>query len=276
MENKVIEYDSRDEFFKSPFGATAEGIPIVIRAGIPRSLGQCQAVLVASNDETRKSEEIQGEWISMKAGIDYYEFRWTPQTPGLYFYHIRAITTSGLSRMLTSTHQSQEYQQTVYRKDFSVPKWLGEGIMYQIFPDRFAKSRSYEAPQIDKDYILRSDWGGRPDGRDENGVVKNNDFFGGTLAGIQERLGYLSDLGVTVIYLNPITEAYSNHRYDTADYRNVDPLLGTNEDFRKLCSAAAEKGIRIILDGVFNHTGDDSIYFNRKRRYDDSDGKGEN
>ena len=276
MENKVIEYDSRDEFFKSPFGATAEGIPIVIRAGIPRSLGQCQAVLVASNDETRKSEEIQGEWISMKAGRDYYEFRWTPQTPGLYFYHIRAITTSGLSRMLTSTHQSQEYQQTVYRKDFSVPKWLGEGIMYQIFPDRFAKSRSYEAPQTDKDYILRSDWGGRPDGRDENGVVKNNDFFGGNLAGIQERLGYLSDLGVTVIYLNPITEAYSNHRYDTADYRNVDPLLGTNEDFRKLCSAAAEKGIRIILDGVFNHTGDDSIYFNRKRRYDDSDGKGEN
>lgn len=276
MENKTIEYNSKDEFYKSPFGATPEGIEIIFRAGVPRVHGQCEATLVVINDETKEKIEISGNWISMNGGIDYYEFRWSPKNIGLYFYHIRALTTSGLSNMLQGSYQSEEYQHTVYRKDFKVPKCLSEGMMYQIFPDRFAKSNKYVAPSMNKDYIIRSDWGGIPNGKDENGVVKNNDFFGGNLAGIQEKLSYLADLGVTIIYLNPITEAYSNHRYDTADYKNVDPMLGTNEDFRNLCSAASEKGIKIILDGVFNHTGDDSIYFNKKRRYDNSDGKGEN
>lgn len=275
MENKTIEYNSRDEFYKSPFGATPEEVEIIFRAGISRALGQCQATLVVINDETKATDEIPGNWISMKDGTDYYEFRWMPKKTGLYFYHIRALTTSGMGGMLQCNHHSGEFQHTVYRKDFKVPKWLSEGMMYQIFPDRFAKSDTYIAPPINKDYIIRSDWGGIPNQKDENGFVKNNDFFGGNLAGIQEKLNYLADLGVSVIYLNPITEAYSNHRYDTSDYKNVDPMLGTNEDFKNLCREASQKGIKIILDGVFNHTGDDSIYFNKKRRYDNSDGKGE-
>ncbi|NLT47369.1 MAG: glycoside hydrolase family 13 protein [Clostridiales bacterium] len=154
------------------------------------------------------------------------------------------------------------------KKPFQCPKWMTEGVMYQIFPDRFARSRSYVPPPMDKDYILRDEWGGTPNHLpDEKGIIRNNDFFGGNLQGIIEKLPYLQDLGVTVIYLNPIFEAYSNHRYDTANFKKIDPLLGTEDDFRALCSKAKEAGIRIILDGVFNHTGSDSIYFNKYGRY---------
>lgn len=147
------------------------------------------------------------------------------------------------------------------------PYWLGEGIMYQIFPDRFNRSTKYEIPHIDKNYILREDWGGEPHkGPFEDGVW-NKEFFGGNLRGIIEKLDYLLELGVTVIYLNPIFEAFSNHRYDTANYMEIDPMLGTTEDFEELCNSAKKLGMRIILDGVFNHTGSDSIYFNKDGRY---------
>lgn len=150
------------------------------------------------------------------------------------------------------------------KKEFQCPSWLSGGLMYQIFPDRFARSQEYTPPDQPKEYILRDDWGGKPNDRpDEKGIIKNNDFFGGNLKGIQEKLPYLKDLGVTVIYLNPIFQAYSNHRYDTADYKKIDPMLGTEEDLIDLCRAAKEAGIRIILDGVFNHTGSDSVYFNK-------------
>ncbi|MGI6727716.1 MAG: glycoside hydrolase family 13 protein [Anaerovoracaceae bacterium] len=152
-------------------------------------------------------------------------------------------------------------------KKFECPHWLKDGVMYQIFPDRFCKSKDYIPPIQNKDYILR-EWGEIPEHLpDSHGVVRNNDFFGGNLQGIIEKLPYLLELGVTVIYLNPIFEAYSNHRYDTANYMKIDPMLGTEKDFIQLCKEAKKVGIRIILDGVFNHTGSDSIYFNKKGRY---------
>ncbi len=107
----------------------------------------------------------------------------------------------------------------------------------------------------------------RTGNRTREGKITNQDYFGGDLRGIEEKLGYLKSLGVTCLYLNPIFEAHSNHRYDTADYRKIDPLLGTEEDFRSLCESAREQGIRVLLDGVFNHTGSDSVYFNREGRY---------
>jgi glycosidase len=116
--------------------------------------------------------------------------------------------------------------------------------------------------------IERKDWGGLPTYRpNENGKVLNNDFFGGNFKGIESKLPYLKSLGVTTIYLNPIFEAASNHRYDTSDYMKIDPILGTEEDFRNLVNTAKNQGIRLILDGVFNHTGDDSVYFNKYGRY---------
>lgn len=139
--------------------------------------------------------------------------------------------------------------------------------MYQIFPDRFYRSGTtkYNVPQ---DRYLHQRWGSQPEWRpNHQGEITNSDYFGGDLEGIIQKLDYLQSLGITCIYLNPIFEAHSNHRYDTADYTKVDPLLGTKEDFKRLCKEANKRGMHIMLDGVFNHTGSDSIYFNRKGRY---------
>ena len=117
---------------------------------------------------------------------------------------------------------------------------------------------------------MHGDWYEQPEWRpNAAGEITNSDFFGGDLKGIEQKLGYLESLGVTCIYLNPIFESHSNHRYDTANYEKIDPLLGTEADFRALCTAAKARGIRILLDGVFSHTGSDSIYFNREGRYGD-------
>ncbi len=154
---------------------------------------------------------------------------------------------------------------TVSSKDYQTPEWFKGGVMYQIFPDRFCKEGSM--PDI-KGRIRRDDWLGTPSFRpNEQGKVLNNDFFGGNFKGIQSKLQYLNDLGVSVIYLNPIFEAASNHRYDTSDYMHIDPMLGTEEDFKELVNEAKKQGIRIILDGVFNHTGDNSVYFNKYGNY---------
>ena len=139
--------------------------------------------------------------------------------------------------------------------------------MYQIFPDRFYNSGTpktgiYPDKKLHKKWNLIPDW--KPD---KNGLITNSDFFGGDLIGIKEKLPYLKSLGVTCIYLNPIFEAYSNHRYDTGDYEKIDPVLGNEEDFRELCEEAKKLGIYIINDGVFSHTGSDSKYFNREGRY---------
>ena len=140
--------------------------------------------------------------------------------------------------------------------------------MYQIFPDRFYEGDPGK-PMPFADRIYRADKTGEPyfwPTEQAEGYL-NMDYFGGDFAGIRQKLPYLKSLGVSCIYLNPIFEAHANHRYNTADYLKADPLLGTNQDFAELCRAAAEQGIRIILDGVFSHTGSDSLYFNREGRY---------
>lgn len=275
MENKYIDYNSKGEFYKSPFGAIEIGTQITFKIGVARSLGRVDVALIVEDDETKVHTEIQGKWSMMSEGKDYYEFSWKPEKIGLYFYYMK-VRLHGIEKQTKdNTFNTKVHQQLVYDKDYDIPSWLSDGIMYQIFPDRFNRSPRYKPPHINKDYILRDDWGEKPYWKDEYGEVRNKDFFGGNLRGIIEKLSYLEELGISVIYLNPINEAYSNHRYDTADYKNVDPILGTNQDFSELCQEALKRGIRIILDGVYNHTGDDSIYFNKYRRYDNSDGMGE-
>ncbi len=189
---------------------------------------------------------------------------------GLYFYRFcidGCFFGCGKLRRGQFGEETPSWQITVYSKTYSTPEWIKGGVMYQIFPDRFYKSG--EIP-ISENKILRTDWGGTPRyWPNEFGKVQNNDFFGGNLRGVREKIGYLKTLGVSVIYFNPIFEAYSNHRYDTGDYLKIDPLLGTLEDFDELVTAAKEAGIHIILDGVFNHTGDDSRYFNKYGRYNE-------
>ena len=154
------------------------------------------------------------------------------------------------------------WQLTVY-EDTGTPDWFGRGVTYQIFPDRFRRTGTPEVSGMVGRRWLHESWDDQPVFRpDEDGQITNRDFFGGSLAGITEKLDYLQSLSVTTLYLNPIFEAASNHRYDTADYRAIDPLLGDEETFRTLCREAHKRGMRVMLDGVFNHTGSRSRYFN--------------
>ena len=157
---------------------------------------------------------------------------------------------------------AERWQLTVY-EDTGTPDWFGRGVTYQIFPDRFRRTGTPDVSGMVGRRWLHESWDDQPVFRpDEDGQITNRDFFGGSLAGITEKLDYLQSLSVTTLYLNPIFEAASNHRYDTADYRAIDPLLGDEETFRTLCREAPKRGMRVMLDGVFNHTGSRSRYFN--------------
>ncbi len=191
---------------------------------------------------------------------------------GLYFYYFRiGDEYFGCGRLRNGVFMPQVslacWQITVFDEAYHTPAWMKGGVMYQIFPDRFYRAEGDYPVRYGK--ILREDWGGLPSYRpNSSGKVLNNDFFGGNLNGVTEKLDYLQSLGVTVLYFNPIFEAYSNHRYDTGDYLKIDPLLGTDADLDRLVAEAEKRGIRIILDAVLNHTGSDSRYFNKYGTYD--------
>ncbi len=269
-----IAYNSRNTIHKSKFGAATNGENIVFKVVLPRSL-QCSTVYLVIKSDKGDYEYKPFKWLSMQGdNEEWWALGYTVGEPDIYFYHFQFDTPWG---RMTIKHNgdclgvlskgSLDWQLTVYDKKFRTPEWLKGGIFYQIFPDRFNFSGAVKQ-NIPDGRILRTDrenepyWKPTPEGK-----VLNNDYFQGDLKGIKEKLGYLKSLGVTCLYLNPIFEANSNHRYDTADYEKIDPLLGTEEDFRALCADAEKLGISIILDGVFSHTGDDSKYFNKYGRY---------
>ena len=202
-----------------------------------------------------------------------------PDTPQLMWYDFRALNERGHWMYYGNARDRlggvgahyqdapPSYQVTVYDADFNPPAFLREGIMYQIFPDRFHRSKMPVSER--KDRVLHTEWNEPPyiTADERSGDNWALDFFGGDLAGIRQKLPYLKELGITVLYLNPIFKARTNHRYDTGDYMSIDPLLGTEEDFQALCAEARKLGIRVLLDGVFSHTGEDSLYFNRYNNY---------
>lgn len=273
-----IPYNSRDPFFKSKFGSISQGEEICFRLCLPRSFCCSGAYLMLRRDD-ESFEERPMYWAGMCGeDCEIWDIHTSLEREGLYWYHFDYVSSYGRSSVLESEDGAgsfagaygarNDWQLTVTEKDFKTPDWLKGGIIYQIFPDRFYSSGE-KKENIPSDRIMREDWGGEPEWRPTpDGKVLNNDFFGGDLKGIGEKLPYLKSLGVNCIYLNPIFEAHSNHRYDTADYSKIDPVLGTQKDFENLCREAKKQDIRIILDGVFSHTGDDSVYFNKKRRYD--------
>lgn len=166
----------------------------------------------------------------------------------------------------------RRYRLTVYDPAFRVPAWAQDAIYYYIFPERFRNGDRGNDPRpgVDKfqhDTVeLHANWNDRPwkpgtgDGSD---ALYSNDFYGGDLAGIIDKLDYIAGLGANTIYMTPVFTAASNHKYDTADYRNIDPRFGSNADFERLCAEAARRGLRVIPDASLNHVGSDSIYFDR-------------
>ena len=269
-------FNSRDLQYRAPFGAVEQDTPVTLRICMPRHWG-CHAATLLVDQDGMPPCEVAMVWAGMHgADHEWWEVTYTPAAAGLYWYGFRVEVALGegyLTRRADGTavyspdEDGTRWQLTCYERGFTTPDWLAGGILYQIFPDRFAASGTAKEG-VPADRVMHAAWDEMPEWRpDAQGRVWNNDFFGGDLKGIEQKLDYLQSLGVTCIYLNPIFESHSNHRYDTADYTRIDPLLGDEADFRSLAAAAKARGIRILLDGVFSHTGSDSIYFNRERRY---------
>ena len=261
-------YSSRDKNCKSVFGAlkTDQSCDITVYAA---EFDECFLVLRADGQE-------RVYWRMPKIDNEQFKITLKLYKIGLYFYSFLLKKGSYERRFWRQPDQSsgsvyeREWQITVYDKTFKPLKKFGSGIMYQIFPDRFCQGGEYKQGFEER---FHANWGDTPSfAPNENpragGRVINNDYFGGDLKGIEKKLDYLKALGVTEIYLNPIFEAHSNHRYNTADYMKIDPTLGTLDDFKSLCKKAHKLGMKIILDGVFSHTGSDSIYFNKEQRYE--------
>ena len=205
-----------------------------------------------------------------------------PDQPGLLWYYFVAEDGWGSRWYLGNAEdglggeglmldrEPDSYQITVYDAGYRTPEWLRNGMMLQIMVDRYYCAGTPDIRNLPPASYYHMHWDDDPAlniNDDKYGDNVNNDYFGGNLRGVQEKLDYIQSLGVTVLYLNPIFKARSNHKYNTGDYRTIDPSFGTEEDFRALCRAAKARGIRVILDGVFSHTGSDSIYFNRDGNY---------
>ena len=265
-------FNSFSSQYKTPFGAVPQGQQVTLNLTVPEQYGYVDPHLVLWRDGQPR-QYIRMTFTHQTPQVNHFTIQFEAGEPGLYFYYFdlytdfRRIHRCPNGGGYLTWVEGPAWQLTVYEKDFTTPACLKGGVFYQIFPDRFCEGVKNK-PMPFAGRVYRENKHGEPYfWPNETGGYLNMDYFGGDFEGIRQKLPYLESLGVTYLYLNPIFEAHSNHRYNTADYLRADPLLGTNEEFRALCAEAREHGIRIILDGVFSHTGSDSVYFNREGRY---------
>ena len=260
-------FDQYDAYFRYPGGALKAAEPLRLRLKVERG----EAVNVQAVCRLDGGEAISTPMrVTGLAGVyDVYTCEIAKDMPGLYWYHFQVNLRDG-STCILPEHPGGAFQISVYDPAAKTPDWIQGGLIYHIFVDRFKRGEGEHEKIPPRGGILREDWGGTPHFLpDEEGIVHNNDFFGGDFYGIIEKLPYLEELGVTCIYLSPVFEAASNHKYDTGDFLKMDPAFGGDEAFAALSEAAKARGIRIILDGVFNHVGVDSRYFNRYGTYEE-------
>ena len=267
-------YDSRDKRCKIPYGAAPCASQLTLSV-YPDAAEQVRGVFLLAYGEF-SGVWTQTELLAIQVdGRSVFRGVYTAPDEGeLVWYHFRIIWSDGRESrfgkngLCGSEHEVAAWQLTVYDGTNETPQWFGRGVSYQIFPERFRRSVKRDVAGLVGERTLHEYWDEMIEYRpNKDGEITCSDFFGGDLAGITEKLEYLRSLGVTTLYLNPIFEAASNHRYDTADYRKVDPLMGDESDFCTLCETAKRHGIRVILDGVFNHTGSNSVYFNARGFY---------
>ena len=267
----MIFHDSHDFNYRKPFGACPVGTDIELRITADMADGVRLHVIDDCDNDTVYEMQRDGD-CSFRAvikaehsGLLWYFFDVYYPGEDHCFYGNNPDLMGGAGSEYGEW--PKPYQITVYEKT-ETPSWYKDGIMYQIFPDRFARGSDFEEREEAAQRHITDDWYSTPVYIKNNaGEITDWVFYGGTLRGIEEKIPYLKELGVKTIYLNPVFEARSNHRYDTADYMHIDPLLGTDEDFERLCSALHENGMRLMIDGVFSHVGSKSIYFREDSPY---------
>ena len=268
-----ILFDSKKLCHKDPFGTLAPQQDCTLQIHIPTTVGACSVQCLIRLEDSRTEEVFSLYRTESKGAYDIFGGTIRLQTSGLYFYYFRVITPKNTFRLFkvgddTNMEAGDLWQVSCIPADFTTPDWAKGATIYQVFPDRFCKAGDcdltgkLEPYTVHKDWYEEVDWRPTPDGK-----VLNNDFYGGNFKGIESKLPYIASLGATILYLNPISKSFSSHRYDTGDYKTPDPMLGTEQDFSDLCNAAHALGIRIVLDGVYSHTGSDSLYFNREGHF---------
>ena len=276
----IMEHNSAQCRYRSPLGAVPAGTSVMLR--LRAEGGEVRSVRIKTFFYADSAE------YAMENHGRYWEKRLTvPDDIGVLWYFFLIETpqeTLYLGPPMSRTqgagvvyHQPPaSFQITVYDRAFDTPAWFRGATMYQIFPDRFKRGDPQNLPRgaayhraMGRTVVLHEHWDEPVLHEPVNGApfYAPCDFYGGDLRGIIESIPYFSSLGVGVLYLNPVSEAASNHRYDTANYKNVDPILGTPAEFKELCEKAAAAGIRVMIDGVYSHTGSDSLYFNKLGNY---------
>lgn len=265
-----MNFNSRKIECKSPYGAVKCGeklslhFPIASWVSVDKMYVFIRLGDVSTPVEMRFEKSENGfsvytaDYVFDAAGIYYYRFEMRNRD-GVWYYG------RGENGESVCGENLPEWQLTVYKSTYKTPDFAKGNIIYHIFVDRFNRA---DGVKTKRKYRLHESFSESPEVVSADGKYYADDFFGGNFNGIREKLDYLEELGVGIIYLSPIFKAYSNHRYDTGDYLKVDELLGTEDDFKRLLDAAHEKGMKIILDGVFNHSGADSLYFNKFGTYD--------
>ena len=292
-ELKVV-HDSRNPAFRFPIGAVEAGGRVRLALSVEGAenaetivaevrvwrdgVGETLVPMTLLSNKDSEEEKATGEPLPFSAPGWFVATIDLPDEGGLLWYyfillidrHVRFYGNNGGlgGEGGFSDAPPGSFQITVYDKGATTPAWFRRTIMYQIFPDRFYRDHLIEAEK--RGAVIHASWKDAPcyyKDPDTKEIIAY-DFYGGNIAGVRAKLPYLKELGISVIYFNPVFEAESNHRYDTGDYKKIDPLLGTNEEFADFCREAKAQGIRVILDGVFSHTGANSRYFNKKGAYD--------
>ena len=286
-QKKLIRLEKKSLKIKNAdlFGAFPSDDLLTLELTVPRSLGAHSVYLLLWDDDRQENTKHNFEWI----GTDFISESFSlslelssickNKTDGLFWYSVVLGSSYGTLRIceqkgsyrpsVKSVFEDFDgFQLTVYEKSMKTPDWMKGNIMYHVFVDRFCKE---EPTYVRPDAILEEDWDNfAPEyAKVAGGFVRNNRFYGGNLYGVAKKLEYIKLLGVSVLYLSPIFEAASNHKYDTGNYEKVDDMFGGDKALDLLLDKAKELGIRVVLDGVFNHTGSDSVYFNREGRYGD-------
>jgi glycosidase len=290
-----LRFDSRDAAYRSPVGAVPAGTPVRLRLRTyandvssvrlrlydvdtaHESFLPLRRLSAAARCGKRKCELWQLTLPNAQPATLWYRFVIRDGRRTAYYEDDTAALDGGLGDAYLASGD-RSWALTVYEPGFTTPSWTKSAVVYQIFPDRFRNGNPANDPYTGEprydDPVLAQPWNALPEGYCRGYSAggcsqqpRGRDYQGGDLEGVTEELGYLQSLGVTAIYLNPIFTARSNHRYDTADYRNVGPQLGGNSAFDALVTATRARGMRVILDGVFNHMSSDSPFFDRYGRY---------
>lgn len=265
-----MNFNSRKIECKSPYGAVKCGEKLSLHFPIASWVSVDKMFVFIRLGDVSTPVEMRFE--KSENGFSVYTADYVFDTAGIYYYRFEMRNRDGVwyygrgeNGESVCGENLPEWQLTVYKSSYKTPDFAKGNIIYHVFVDRFNRA---DGVKTKRKYRLHESFSESPEVVSADGKYYADDFFGGNFNGIREKLDYLEELGVGIIYLSPIFKAYSNHRYDTGDYLKVDELLGTEDDFKRLLDAAHEKGVKIILDGVFNHSGADSLYFNKFGTYD--------